>query len=118
VFGDCPEIINAQDLPDVVNVTYSYNYESFYYDINITSSGQDILNMHGIVMHGIAASAAKADSMADRLHSVEMTNSMEPSWRSYADYARGIGEAVKRDLFKTVKTADVVPAPAQDSLKP
>lgn len=97
--GDCPQIINQKDFPDVVNVTYSFDYqgkEIFYYDIDIISSGQDILNMHGIV------------------GSIESAGSWDDRWNSYVDHAEHISEALKRDLFKTVKTADVVPAPAQD----
>jgi len=84
--GDCPQIINNMDFPNLINVTYAFNYEStetFYYDINISSSGQDILTMHGI---------------AGR---VAITDNLEDRWKSYADHAAGITEAVKRDLLET-----------------
>ncbi len=90
LFGDCPHIINGDLFPNIVNVGYSLDHEgTFYYDINIISSGQDVLTLHGIV--GSSATG----------------NGLEGSYRSYADAAKAAGEALKRDLFKTT---DVVPA--------
>jgi hypothetical protein len=94
----CPQAINIDDFPDVVNVTYSFVYdvytskEMFYYDINVSSSGQDILKMHSIV---------EGKSMGQ-------TDSFEERYSSYDDHAGGISKALKRDLFTTADMTTVV----------
>jgi len=98
LFGDCPGIINNNDFTDVVNLTYTYSYEwkdTFYYDINVISSGKEILILHGIVGPREAAPSVAMDISADASDSAEQTRS------SYVDYAGRISEALKRDLFET-----------------
>jgi hypothetical protein len=84
--GTSSKIINNKEFPDVVNVTYSVDHsmlkESFYYNIDITSSEQEILKMRGLV------------------GSTPATGSQEGSWNSYADYAGHISEALKKDLLE------------------
>jgi len=87
----CSEAFNHDDFPDVVNVMYSFYYESkvvFYYDIAVNSSGQDVIKIHGVVE---SEPTEKADSFEERCN-------------SYAEYASNIGKAVKRDLFEAAST--------------
>ncbi|MEK6744040.1 MAG: hypothetical protein AABZ15_10530 [Nitrospirota bacterium] len=85
VFGSSSQIINKKEFPDVVNVTYSLDpgfKQTFFYDINIISSEQVILKMHGIV------GSIEPDSIGF-------------NYDSYVDYAGRISEALKKDLFET-----------------
>lgn len=90
-------ILNAQygnpssmkEFPDVVNVTYSFDGRGparFYYDIDIISSGQKMVTLHGTV-----------------------GTKFNPKLDSYVYYAGRIGEASKGDLSKTVGTTSAVP---------
>lgn len=75
--------INTKEFPDVVNVTYSFDMTDmprFYYDIDIISSGQKIVTLHGIV-------GKKFFGDLD----------------SYVYYAGRISEALKRDLSEASK---------------
>jgi hypothetical protein len=88
MFGSSSQIINKKEFPDVVNVTYWLDpgmKQSFLYDINITSSEQEILKMHGIV--GSFVPDGQVDPMV-------------ASYDSYVDYAGRISEALKRDLLE------------------
>lgn len=81
-------ILNAQygnhsstkEFPDVVNVTYSHNGIFYYYDIDIISSGQEVVTLSGIVRTDISGDL-----------------------NSFVYYAGRIGEALKRDLSKASK---------------
>ena len=99
------QIINNKDFPDVVNVTYSVEHgfkETYHYDINISSSGQEILKAHGIVGSVTTPGSTLLDSP-------------EACWNSYVDYAGRISEALKRDLLEAAnKTAQ--PPQAQGDL--
>jgi hypothetical protein len=85
MFGSNSQIINKKEFPDVVNITYSVEHgllkESYYYDINIQSSEQDLIKMHGIVA------------------SVPTPGDQPAIWNSYADNAGRIAEALKRDIL-------------------
>lgn len=89
MFGSSSQIINKKEFPDVVNVIYWLDpgfKHSFYYDIYITSSEQEIIKMRGIVGSFVPDDQA---------------NSIVAIYDSYVDYARRITEALKRDLLET-----------------
>lgn len=105
MFGSSPRIINNNEFPDVVNLTYSVKHgllkEIYYYDIIIASAEQNIIQMHGT----IASIATPHDN--------------EAIWNLYVDTAGRISEALKRDLFQKVDTTTATPAtvsaPSQDA---
>ena len=90
---------STKEFPNVINVTYScaiMDIPRFFYDIDIISSGQKIVTLHGTI--------------GGKFYYADLD--------SYIYYARSISEALKKDLSKaskvepskTVEITNVVPA--------
>lgn len=92
MMGGSAKIKNEEDFPDVMNLTYSMEQASlgfetrFLYFIKVKSSGQDVLEINGVVA-----------TIRTPTHGGIIFNE-EGIWDEYVKHAGDINDALKRDL--------------------